>query len=77
MGGRRSRGMNGSFHQHPISADEKNGEQNEGRTKLKGEQNEEEVELCEMFDVMNEKNAHKEMKNEEKKGKRLSCTSPY
>lgn len=26
---------------------------------MKGE---EEVELCEMFDVMNEKNAHKEMK---------------
>ena len=25
---------------HPISADEKNGEQNERRTKLKGEQNE-------------------------------------
>lgn len=41
---------------------------------MKGE---EEVELCEMFDVMNEKNAHKEMKNEEKKGKRLSCTPPY
>ena len=32
---------------------------------------------CSMFDVMNEKNAHKEMKNEEKIGKRLSCTSPY
>lgn len=39
MGGRRSRGMNGSF-QAPNQCRWKNGEQNEGRTKLKGEQNE-------------------------------------
>ena len=30
-----------------------------------------------MFNVMNEKDAHRDVKNEEKKGKRLTCISPY
>ena len=33
---------------------------------------EKEEELWEMFKVMNEKDAHKDVKNEEKKGKRLT-----
>ena len=40
MKGRGRRGINSSFQAPSLSGDEKNGEQNEEKTKLKGEQNE-------------------------------------